>query len=209
MDTFFSIYEEYIDGVFVCYADVSELDLSKAEVYLSEYRKSRVNSLRRIEDKKCSAGGELLLIHGIKKLYPKMSIPLDITAGQHGKPQICGDIYFNISHSGKVAVCAIASTPVGVDVERTDRQSEGVAKRCFTAAEMKMARSHGFAAVWTRKEAAAKADGGGIAIGLEMLDVSRDVVRIGENSYQLKSLDIKISGYAAALCVKWASESIR
>lgn len=202
MDIFFSIYEEYIDGVFVCYADVSDLDLSKAEMYLSEYRKSRVDSLRRIEDKKCSAGGELLLIHGIKKLYPKMSVPLDITVGQHGKPQIGGDIYFNISHSGKAAICAIASTPVGVDIERADRISEGVAKRCFTAAETEMAHSNGFASVWTRKEAVAKADGSGIAIGLEALDVSRDIVRVGESSYRLKSLDIKLSGYAAALCVK-------
>lgn len=204
METFFSVYEENINGVYVCYADVSGLDTARAERYLSEYRQNRVRSLKRIEDKRRSIGGELLLVYAIRKLYPTLGVPLDIMVGAYGKPQFCGDDkpLFSISHSGNVAVCAVAETNIGVDVERIDRISDAAGGRYFTADERKMAQNCGFARVWTRKEAAAKADGRGIGIGLDTIDVSGDTVVIGGERYRLANFDIKINGYAAALCVK-------
>ena len=93
--------------------------------------------------------------------------------GRHGKPHLPdGDLEFNLSHSGDLALIAIArGRRVGVDVEqlRPVIGLDDVAPRVCSAAELAMlasvaepARTHAFLGLWTRKEALAKATGEGI-----------------------------------------------
>jgi 4'-phosphopantetheinyl transferase len=92
-------------------------------------------------------------------------------AGPHGKPRLddsSAGVRFNLSHSGGLALVAIAhDVEVGVDVEEIRPRSDvgGVARRVFTEAEREAVELGGEAAFyrhWVAKEAFVKATGRGI-----------------------------------------------
>ncbi len=89
-------------------------------------------------------------------------------------------LHFNLSHSGDLALYAIASQPVGIDLEqiRPLPDAEQLAKRFFTPREAEAIASvpraqkqAAFLNAWTRKEAYLKATGDGLA-GLDEVEVS-------------------------------------
>lgn len=102
----------------------------------------------------------------------------------YGKPHLAGDfeIRFSTSHSHGLVLLAFASgREVGVDVERVraDLGLEGIAARCFSPREVASLhplrdgqRESAFFALWTRKEALAKAEGKGLALPLSRFDVT-------------------------------------
>lgn len=108
--------------------------------------------------------------------------------GRYGKPALCGvpgtKIRFNLSHSGAVALCAIASDcDVGVDIEQIQSPDVvvGVAEQFFSAAEQRLlagidvdARAEAFTRVWVRKEACLKAAGRGISGDVSGFSVTLD-----------------------------------
>jgi len=105
--------------------------------------------------------------------------------GPHGKPYLAkgpSDLHFNLAHSGRVVLVAVARTrEVGIDVEQI---RSGVADRaadfCSPAEVAALAkldparREDGFFACWTRKEAYLKARGDGLAVALDRFDVEVD-----------------------------------
>jgi 4'-phosphopantetheinyl transferase len=113
------------------------------------------------------------------------SLQLDADLG--GKPVLAGDRrgertpHFNVSHSGDVAVYALATNPVGVDVElvcsaRAARRRDRVAlaRRAFGASVAERlagldedTQERRFLRLWTRHEAALKLAGRGIGAGLD------------------------------------------
>jgi 4'-phosphopantetheinyl transferase len=106
--------------------------------------------------------------------------------GPHGKPHLLGApgvaMSFNISHSGSVAVYAVArGQAVGVDIEqiRPDRATHELAQRYFATGEVKALRDlpaeervAAFFRCWSRKEAFIKAIGDGLAFPLDEFEVS-------------------------------------
>jgi len=92
-----------------------------------------------------------------------------VSTGPHGKPEIPGAaLRFNVSHTRSLALIALASGfEVGVDVERLDRRSAAV-ERTLTSGEAAALDAAGgdrhleLLRVWCRKEALAKAIGGGL-----------------------------------------------
>ena len=100
----------------------------------------------------------------------------------YGKPSLPGDIEFNLSHAGGIALLAICQARrIGVDIEafRPNVKCEQLAKHFFSPAEVAalMAvcdeqRRAAFFACWTRKEAYVKALGKGLSMPLDAFDVS-------------------------------------
>lgn len=191
------IYETEILGVHLCYMDVSGLDVFAEYPKLSQYRYEKLSKLKKESDKKLSLGAELLLMHILEKYFPEVSAPPEIKTKQRGKPYIEG-VNFSLAHAGNIAVCAVSDTELGVDIERTDRKNQGVAEKYFTNEEKK----HDFSYIWTRKEAAVKADGGGIAIGLDTFDVTADTLELCNRKYRLITVDTDLTGYCISLCVQ-------
>ena len=164
---------------------------------------------------RCILGGAL----GIDAL----AVP--IVEGAHGKPRLGPDrrppIGFNVSHSGDRFVVAIAlGMEPGVDIERirARRDLAGLARWSFSLAEQEEVAAapepmDAFYRVWSRKEAVIKADGRGIAIGLDRFDVNAGEPSAlldacwegavpGEAArWSLHSLEAP-SGYVAALAVR-------
>ncbi len=143
-------------------------------------------------------------------------------AGPHGKPALAGpveDIPFNLSHSGGLALVAIAEAGrVGIDAEtvRSEIEVEDLSRRFFAPAETAEilaispdARLAAFFACWTRKEAFVKALGGGLSVPLDRFQVTvrtdqpaRLVWVEGEESDRWSLLDVSEPGVAAALVVE-------
>ena len=105
--------------------------------------------------------------------------------GPRGKPMLAGadagtGLCFNLAHSGGRALYVVAHREVGVDLECLDRvvSDAPVARRICTPREWVAFQAlpaerfrEAFFNCWTRKEAVAKALGGGLASGLQNLEV--------------------------------------
>lgn len=124
---------------------------------------------------------------------------VELAAGAHGKPELPGArLRFNLSHSGDRALVALAdAVEVGIDVERTTRSSRAV-ERTLTGGERAALRGDDrhteLLQVWCRKEALAKAIGGGLGWAPERFDTSRP------GGYVLVDLGVD-DGYVGALAV--------
>ncbi|WP_249416291.1 4'-phosphopantetheinyl transferase superfamily protein [Streptomyces sp. TS71-3] len=95
----------------------------------------------------------------------------------HGRPAVAGsDLHFSLSHSGSLALVALASVTVGADVEKmpglkvADQTAEMLHpdETAELAAFPDSERAAAFGRVWTRKEAYLKALGTGLSRGLSL-----------------------------------------
>jgi len=117
----------------------------------------------------------------------------DWREGPHGRPEIDRPptpLRFNLSHSGGLVACALATGhDVGVDVEDLRRTvNPDLVERCCSPAEVADVNAQGadgwrdrFLTYWTLKEAYLKARGLGISVHLPDISFSidRDAIRIG------------------------------
>src|SRR3954465_15710316 len=121
--------------------------------------------------------------------------------GPHGKPHVEDGPCFNLSHAGTIALVALGGArEVGIDVERTDRRSHAIL-RALTASEREAigeAPAHlELMRIWCRKEALAKATGGGLRWASERFDTT------APQGYVLADLDVA-AGHLAALALEGA-----
>ncbi len=104
---------------------------------------------------------------------------LRLSHGPHGKPRLAmpgaPPLAWNLSHGPDVAVVALSTTEVGIDIENRNRQVDALrlARRYFHEHEIAwLAECDGddrrlaFLRLWTRKEALLKCLGHGLAYGL-------------------------------------------
>jgi 4'-phosphopantetheinyl transferase len=130
-------------------------------------------------------------------------------ARENGKPFLeDGSLEFNLSHSGALALIAVArGRRVGVDIEliRPMPEVDAVARRTCTAEELAtlMALSRGdreraFFALWTRKEALSKATGEGI--GGVFRDASEPAPE-AHGEWTVTEVDV-LAGYVASVAAE-------
>ena len=113
----------------LAYCNIEDLDLKKAYGLVCKNRQEKIDFYRFDKDKKLSCGAYLLL----KKLLSEQNITNpEFETGKYGKAYISNheNIYFNLSHSGKIVLCAISDMEVGADVEYIDREIEFRKQSC-------------------------------------------------------------------------------
>lgn len=127
----------------------------------------RIGRLRRPDDRLRSMAGHLLLRHALRA-RGVADHDWRRASGPYGKPCLQGAtaLEFNLSHAGRWVMCALAPTPVGVDIEQVRAIDLELAQRFFHPAEyaalMACApalRRDYFFRLWTAKEAYVKALG--------------------------------------------------
>lgn len=107
---------------------------------------------------------------------------LHITRNPKGKPVLPdGAMHFNLSHAATAAAVAVASRPVGVDVEAPRPVRLELATRFFSPAERAYvfdgaaeSAPQRFLEIWVQKEACIKREGRGVPAPLSALDVLRE-----------------------------------
>ena len=164
----------------VFYAGVNGLTADAVLHTLSDYRLERLEKTARPEAKAQSLAAELLLIHAVHSVYPEAPLPLKITVGEFGKPELCGtEFEFSLSHSADMVLCAISNKCVGADIQLRTAYSAALAERFFTkkeAAAIAQAADKDliFTRTWAVKESYLKLLGTGMHRPLSSFDVKCD-----------------------------------
>jgi len=162
-------------------AHIQDADLSSAE-------NRRLASMAHPRRRRQFLAGRLLSRRLLTETYGGNATGWTIAADPAGKPVIAGhtDIHLSISHSADYVACAIASVPVGVDVEylvarrSTDELAQMVCNPQELSALIELSpldKDQQFLELWTLKEAWLKRSG-------QALDISqmRDLQWISESA---------------------------
>ena len=88
----------------------------------------------------------------------------ELQRNETGKPFYPNGPFFNISHSGKYVIMAIANQEVGVDIEEDIEKNMDILLKIFNEAESKMIKEHAdFYYLWCAKESLIKCMGSSIS----------------------------------------------
>lgn len=167
---------------------VIEVDLDTYETEFGDLSSAEMARYRRFafeNDRRRYAAAHSALRHVLSRLTGIASRALRFHFGEHGKPALGPeplDVRFNLSHSGRLGLIALAiGRDVGVDVEEIrDIEIPLLASLCFSPSEQAAlrdfldpkARLAAFYRCWTRKESFVKATGAGLSCPLKLFDVS-------------------------------------
>ncbi len=113
------------------------------------------------KEKYLSFKNELDQIRSLISSYLKNQLSKEtISKNKHGKPFFENGPFFNISHSGRYVVMAVANAEIGVDIEENRVRDLSSITRIFNEAEAKVAKEHqDFYYLWCAKESLIKCMG--------------------------------------------------
>ena len=185
----------------LAYCNVENLDLKKAYSSVSKDRQDKIDFYRFEKDKKLSAGAYLLL----KKLLSEENItnPLFKTE-KYGKAYISNfeNVYFNLSHSGTMVLCAISDREVGVDIEYSDPKIDlNIAKLYFYNGEYESIMNSQnpadeFFKYWVLKESYMKYTGLGMNLKLDSFEIKiGDEIKLKNDDEGLKFNLFNVENY--------------
>ncbi|MBK8534386.1 MAG: 4'-phosphopantetheinyl transferase superfamily protein [Candidatus Competibacteraceae bacterium] len=174
--------------------------LAELAITLTTDEQQRAARFRFPEQRDRFSVGRGLLRELLGVYLDRPAAALRFEQGAHGKPELTGvdaaaGLHFNLSHSGERALYAVARCELGVDLECRDRSVShaAVAERVCTPCEwaafqvLPAEQVHeAFFTCWTRKEALAKALGGGLASGLRTLEVCFPAVGVLDGRVTLR-----------------------
>ena len=176
---------------------------------ISNERKQKIIKYLKVQDKKRCLGAGLLL----NKVLPLYGVlPNAVRIREDGKPELDG-VFFNLSHSGNIVICAVSKKEVGCDIEKIEKAPEGVAERFFCPKEtayiqaaMESERDSRFFRIWTMKESYVKMTGEGMNLSFECFEFLLDsknikVCRKG-NMLSCHIMEYDIPGYKTTVCAE-------
>lgn len=180
---------------------------------LSPYRCDKIMRRKLRSDKNMSLAAGVLIDKELKKIGLSEK-EMEYRTGEHGKLYFKNlpELYFNISHSGGIVICAFSDCEVGCDVEKIRRIDLKLAKRFFSENEYKYIISQNdddekykaFFRIWTLRESYMKAVGNGISMSLGSFEISLNggigIIRNDINKkYYFKEYD-ELDGYRISCC---------
>ena len=165
----------------------------------------KVIRFRNWEDRHAALLGKLLLRLALQNTgYEPDLSRLRFTPEQ--KPYFPDGPAFNLSHSGNRVVClAGGRDPLGIDIESLSPLRFDDFEPQFTAGEWACIRNapsplHAFYRFWTAKESILKADGRGLGIPLQSIDLSGSmIVALDNTTWAVHELPV-FDNYACAWC---------
>ena len=139
---------------------------------MPSYRMKKIDAMKVENGKLLSLGAGILLEKGLEEFGVRGA---EIALSANKKPYINGadSLYFNLSHSGSMAVCAFSDSEVGIDVEKIKVFKDNLIEYVFDKREIEYIRSlenHDdeknalYTGLWTMKESIMKYSGKGIAM---------------------------------------------
>ncbi len=152
----------------------------------------------RWQDQHAHLIGKLLLVKALNQYGYSKTILDQLHYTANRRPYLPGNVDFNISHSGPYVICAIGeNVKLGIDVEEIKPIDFGDFRNVMTrnqwiyinqaAGDQRFERFYDF---WTLKESVIKADGRGLTIPLQQLEVQGGRVQYDDAVWHVKSLDV-------------------
>jgi 4'-phosphopantetheinyl transferase len=178
------------DDVHVWFARVVDIRniMAACTNLLSAPEQARAEKFKFARDRDLFVAAHVALRSILAPYLKQSAAEIDFAVGPNGKPSLATGssrpIRFNLSHSGGLAMIAVAlCREVGVDVEliKQDLAFDEIAERFFTAREVAALRAlpsrvrcQGFFKCWTSKEAFLKAKGTGLSGELDEIEITVD-----------------------------------
>lgn len=205
--------------------DLNRLKESSLEIgLLSMDEVDRANRLRSNESRWRFQASRIALRKILAAYIKRTPSELEFSYGDTGKPTLkvhhqdskLANLFFNISHSGQLALLAVSGTgEVGVDVEKIRERSaiDRIAQRHFSPKEHERwamfdasDRLTEFYRVWTRKEALLKASSRGLSWPLSRVDSLQGT--IDQDVFWLKDVDLG-SNFTGAVASETAPSEVQ
>lgn len=162
--------------VYYCFPEEFDEDFfEKAKTILPSEKMQSIEKVKNIKAKKESFCAWLLASYGFKEKRVKNT---GLSFEKNGKPCLTsGEIFFNISHTDGMSLCAFSKSDIGIDVEKPREYRVQIERRVLCVDELeKLDKSQNknadFFRLWTAKEAYSKFTGQGISIGFSSLNFS-------------------------------------
>ena len=148
-------------------------DLEADMALLPSWRREQALKYRLFNGKRDCTLSYLLLCQALKEEYGITDKPTFVIS-EHGKPSLLEfpEIHFNLSHCNNAIACAISSSPIGIDVESTERKiSDALIRHTMSPQEQEQIAGDPirFFRFWTQKEALVKLHGTGLQDNLHDL----------------------------------------
>ena len=133
--------------------------------------------------------GRRLLEWGLLQEYGRT---WEVIAPENGKPFLKDSpgVFFSISHTEGMAVCAVCSHPVGIDIQIRKPCSKGLVRRICSPEEyswicekQEKEAEKAVLRLWTLKESYAKADGRGLAFPFRQISFANRLEREPERIF--------------------------
>lgn len=168
---------------------------------VSAQRQEKIQKLKQKKDKIRSLGAELLLQYALKLEGVE---EYEVAYSEGGKPYLQDKSFglqewqlpwFNLSHAGNYAVCAVSDKEIGIDIEkmRDNIKVTDLAKRFFSKEEQQAIldcpaeqKLELFTKIWTAKESYFKYTGEGLTRDLGMCSVDLKQGMITDNQTGVK-----------------------
>lgn len=167
---------------YIYLGDISVLEDNFEFFYeaLHDERKNKADKINNHYEKMRSVMAGYLLARAMEDFachFPLVSDELGYMHTDYDKP-----LFFSLSHSSNLAICVVAETNIGADIEVVERFSSNkyldpdssFSRRVYSEKEkkalLKFKDISDIARIWTRKEAYAKLCGRGIAMDLSAID---------------------------------------
>lgn len=208
----------------IFYMDIQSLELAGI-TWLPIEKEKKLNSYIYDEDKKRMLGGVMTYLYGMfsvlynkneKMFLENLEGLLRWNYNIYGKPFLENKVFFNISHSGNYALCAVSANEVGIDIEKINPDYIDIATMFFSEQEAREVmqcelskRAVCFTEIWVRKESFAKTVGMGLNIDLSKFYFSpisnmlwKAVHSVNNYNYHIKDINIFDKEYRVAVCCK-------
>lgn len=118
--------------------------------------------------------------------------PISIKKDVYGKPHVSiSGVYVSISHVSGCIACAVAATPIGVDVERIHQEIKEPLKSKLASLKEQ---NESLIDFWTRIESFSKLIGCGLSYGIDYL-----VKEMNTGNFCFRRLELA-TGYTCSLC---------
>ncbi|MGN0342741.1 MAG: 4'-phosphopantetheinyl transferase family protein [Roseburia sp.] len=184
----------------------------KLYMRLDAARRSKADGFLFARDKRLSVGAGALLLHALQQEKVENA---SVVVESNGKPYLAGEenLYFNLSHSGNMVMCALSDQEVGCDVEQMDVFEHELAEYVMTEQELSRiycrdgdtGQREMFFRLWTLKESYMKATGFGISLepknfGIEFReDGIQAVPSVDQRKFHFKEY-VRNDGYCYSCC---------
>lgn len=150
---------------------VTSEEYETAYLQLDDIKRAKVDRMRQRKDRLRSVAGDALARSILSRELKCAPQDLTFVYTENGKPRLKDDpLWFSLSHSEDLAVCAISKNPIGVDIEQIRDISPRLARKYFTPEEREYLFGHvpkdqdweevmtpsvkmRFFEIWTAKEA--------------------------------------------------------
>lgn len=177
------------------------------------YRKEKIDRFKPEGSKKLSLGAGILLDIALKNVGLKQ---YEVVLGENGKPYIldCENVFFNISHSGKMVALAISDREVGIDIQKLQHFDSALINYVFGKDEQLSAEDICigetdmdmiYTRMWSMKESVMKHSGQGLGLEPKNISLTRSSGKLhasckGFESNNLYLTEYPVYGYALTVC---------